>query len=286
MVLVPLALLIIFNYVPMYFILIVFKNFSVKKGVFGSPSVGLKYFQMFFGNPVFGTLLKNTVAIGLYGYIVGTIFSILLAFAMNEIRHRFTRKAAQMITYAPYFLSTVVVVGMLIQFTDFYVGPVNTLIKLVGLKPVQFLANPKIFSSLVVWSGIWQGVGYSSVIYLAALAGVDPTLHEAAIIDGATRLQILRYINLPSIAGVIAIMVILSSPGIISVGYEKIYLMQNSLNLSKSEIISTYIFKQGLQQGHYSYAMVVNLFNSVVGLAFILMADRIAKWVSPGSGLF
>jgi putative aldouronate transport system permease protein len=286
MLVIPMAFVIIFNYVPMYFLIIAFKSFSPKKGAWGSPWVGLKYFRMFFENPIFPKILKNTLQIGLYGYIVGTVSGILLAFAMNEIRHKFVKKAAQMITYAPYFLSTVVIVGMLIQFTDYYVGPVNVLIKLLGFKPVQFLANPSIFSSLVVWSGIWQGVGYSSVVYLAALSGVDPSLHEAAVIDGATRLQTVRYIDLPGIAGVIAIMVILSAPGIIAVGYEKIYLMQNALNLSKSEIISTYIYKQGLAAGQYSYATVVGLFNSVVSLLFILTADRIAKWISPGSGVF
>jgi putative aldouronate transport system permease protein len=286
MLLVPMALLIIFNYVPMYFLIIAFKNFTPKKGAWGSAWVGLKYFKLFFDNPMFGRVLKNTISIGLYGYILGNVAGVALAFAMNEINHRVFKKTAQMITYAPYFLSTVVIVGMLIQFTDYYVGPINALIKLAGGEPVQFLANPDLFASLVVWSGVWQGVGYSSVVYLAALSGIDPSLHEAAVIDGSSRLQMVRYIDIPCIAGVIAIMVILSSPGIIAVGYEKIYLMQNALNISKSEIISTYIYKQGLGAGQYSYATVVGLFNSVVSLLFILTADRIAKWISPGSGVF
>ena len=286
MVLLPVTALIIFSYTPMLFLIVAFKDYSVRLGPFHSPWVGWKYFRQLFGNPLFTQILRNTLAIGLYGYIANMIFALLLAFSIHSLSRTFFKKSAQMITYAPYFLSTVVVVGIILQLLDTNVGQVNIFRKLLGKEPVHFMGKPELFSSIVVWSGVWQTTGYTAVIYLAALSGVDPSLHEAARVDGATRLQRLIHIDFPGIASTVATMLILHSPTIIKVGYQKAYLLQNNLNMSRSQILSTYIYEQGVQMGNYSLATVADLFNSVLSLCFVLAANILAKRASAESSLF
>lgn len=280
---IPVAYIIIFCYVPMSGVLIAFEDYSLRKGVWGSPWVGLKHFQGFFSTPVFKQLMVNTIALSLYGFVAGFPAPIILALAFNECRRPRFKKAVQMVTYAPYFISTVVMVSIIIQFLHVRTGMVNNVIKLFGGTPYDFMGNPAAFRSIYVWSNIWQSVGYSAVIYLAALAGIDPSLKEAAIIDGANSFQRVYHVDLPCILPTIVIQMILSIGGLLSVGYEKVYLMQNSLNMSQSEIISTYVYKRGLQDIQYSYSTAVGLFNSVVNLILLCTANAIARRVNETS---
>lgn len=283
MLLLPVSYIILFGYVPLNGLLIAFKDYSVRRGVFGSEWVGLVQFRKFFGNPQFQILLGNTLRLSIYGFVAGFPAPILLALALNECPSARFRKTVQMVTYAPYFLSTVVMCTMVVQFLHIRTGLINVIISTLGGKASDFMGNANMFSSIYVWSGIWQGAGYSAVIYLAALSGVDPSLQEAAIIDGAHRFQRVWHVDLPSILPTIVIQVILSLGGLLSVGYEKVYLLQNSMNLSHSEIISTFVYKRGIQDIQYSYATAVGLFNSVVSLILISSANFVARRVSETS---
>ena len=283
MLVIPVAYIILFCYVPMSGVLIAFEDYSLRKGVWGSPWVGLKHFREFFTTPVFKQLMLNTLSLSIYGFVAGFPAPIILALALNECKRPRFKKTVQMVTYAPYFISTVVMVSIIIQFLHVRTGMVNNFIKLLGFEPYDFMGNPDAFRSIYVWSGVWQGVGYSAVIYLAALAGIDLSLQEAAIIDGANRFQRVYHVDLPSILPTIVIQMILSLGSLLSVGYEKVYLMQNSLNMSQSEIISTYVYKRGLQDIQYSYSTAVGLFNSVVKLILICSANAIARRVNDTS---
>jgi putative aldouronate transport system permease protein len=275
-ILLPLLYVIVFSYVPMYGVQLGFKQYYVSKGINGSPWVGLKFFKQFFSSTSSWLVIKNTITISLYSLIAGFPLPIILAVALNEARNKFFKKTVQMVTYAPYFISTVVMVGMLFQVLDPQIGIVA---KMLGDKAGQLnlLGDAKYFKSLYVWSGIWQGTGYSSIIYLAALAGVDPSLQEAAIIDGASKIKRIWHVDLPSIAPTIVILLILSVGGIMSVGFEKVYLMQNSMNASSSEIISTYVYKVGLVSANFSFSTAIGLFNSVVNLILLASVNFIAK---------
>lgn len=283
MLIVPVAYVIIFCYVPMSGVLIAFEDYSLRKGVWGSQWVGLKHFQDFFSTPVFRQLIGNTLALSVYGFVAGFPTPIILALALNECKRARFKKTVQMITYAPYFISTVVMVSIIIQFLHVRTGLVNNVMVLLGFEAYDFMGNPAAFRSIYVWSGVWQGVGYSAVIYLAALSGVDQSLQEAAIIDGANRFQRVYHVDLPGILPTIVIQMILSLGSLLSVGYEKVFLMQNSLNLSQSEIISTYVYKRGLQDIQYSYSTAVGLFNSVVNLLLLCTANAIARRVNETS---
>ena len=271
------AYIIIFAYVPMYGVQIAFKDFHFSKGMLGSPWVGLKYFTYFFGSPNFSLLIKNTLSLSAYSIIAGFPFPILLAISLNEAGSRIYKKTVQMVTYAPYFISTVIFVSIVFQVLDTRNGILNTLIRLAGGRSVNFMGSPKWFSSIYVWSGIWQATGYTAIIYLAALSGIDPTLHEAAIVDGATKIQRILRIDIPGITPVIVIMLILQSGQIMNVGFEKIFLMQNPLNLRSSEVIATFVYKVGLISGNYSYSTAVGLFNSVINMFLLVIVNSIAR---------
>lgn len=273
----------IFNYMPMYGVQIAFRNFTPSKGIVGSDWVGLTHFMRFFKGPFFWDILWNTISISLYSLIAGFPIPIILALALNEIRNGRFKKIVQTVTYAPHFISTVVICGMLITFLAPSSGIVNKLIVLMGGSPISFIDSPKWFSSVFVWSGIWQGAGWGSVIYLAALAGVDSELHEAAMIDGASRCQRIWYINLPHIFPIMVISLILNCGNLLALGYEKIYLLQTPLNADISEVISTYVYKTGLQNAQYSFASAVGLFNSLVNLILIIVVNSFAKRVSENS---
>lgn len=283
MLLLPVAYIIIFHYLPMVGIVIGFQDYSIRRGVFGSQWVGLKYFKQFVTTPLFLELLKNTVSLSVYSLVVGFPIPIILALFLNEIRSKHFKKTVQMVTYAPHFISTVVVVGILMQFLHVRNGFINNLIVILGGNPVNFFGNPSMFSSLYVWSGVWQGAGYSAIIYIAALSGVDPSLVEASIIDGVTRVQRIFYVDLPCIAPTIVILLILAVGNLLGVGFEKVFLMQNPINLSNSEIISTFVYKRGLQSVQYSYATAVGFFNSVINLILIVSANTIARKVNETS---
>ncbi|TMV50999.1 sugar ABC transporter permease [Paenibacillus mesophilus] len=274
---------IVFHYMPMYGVQIAFKDFIATKGIGGSPWVGFKHFERFFDSYFFWRLLKNTLGISLYELAVGFPIPILLALMINEVRHKGYKKFVQTVTYAPHFLSTVVLVGLVIMFLSPTSGIVNTIIKAFGGEPVFFMTKPEWFKTIYVLSGVWQQMGWSSIIYLAALAGIDPGLHEAAKVDGATRLQRIWHINLPGIMPTIVILLILNIGTLMGVGFEKVFLMQNSLNNESSDVISTYVYRSGLLGAQYSFASAVGLFNSVVNFILLLTVNRIAKAVNQAS---
>jgi putative aldouronate transport system permease protein len=274
---------IIFRYIPMLNAVIAFKDYSVVKGIWGSPWAGFKHFEMFFENPVFWTLLKNTFGLSFYALLIGFPIPILLALALNEIRDGFFKRAVQMVTYAPYFISTVVMVSMIMLFLAPRLGVINVGLAAMGLEPINFLGRPDLFRSIYVWSGVWQNSGYAAIVYLAALSGIDPTLYEAARVDGASRLQKIRYIDLPGIMPVAVIILILTAGSLLAVGFEKVYLLQNPLNLATSEIIATYVYKVGLLNSNFSFATAVGLFNSVINMILLVLVNSWAKRVSEVS---
>lgn len=268
---------ILFKYVPMYGLRMAFMDFNPVLGFGKSRFVGLKYFEKLISGPYFGTIVKNTVTISVYSIIAGWPFPILFALMVNLLPGEKTRRAVQTIAYAPHFISMVVIVGMLKLFLSPSSGVVNAVITALGGEPINFFAKPRMFPSLYVWSGIWQNTGWNAVIYIAALAGIDPKLHEAATIDGASRFQRILHIDLPGILPTVVILTIMSFANIMSVGFEKIYLMQNDLNLSASEVISTYSYKVGLEQMQYSFSAAVSMFNSVITFAMLMLMNALSK---------
>lgn len=272
----------LFCYAPMYGLQIAFKDYKVALGVAGSPWVGFQNFIDFFQSHYFITLLKNTLVLSLYTLIIGFPIPIVVALVLNELNGKF-KKFTQTILYAPHFISLVVLVSILNAMLSPSQGVVNTILEMLGMERNYFMANPDYFRHLYVWSGVWQGMGWGAIIYLAALSGVDPALHEAADMDGATRLQKIIHINLPAIMPTIIIMLILRMGQIASVGYEKVYLMQNSMNIETAEIISTYVYKRGIINSNYSFSAAVGLFNNVVNVILVLVANRISKKVSDTS---
>jgi putative aldouronate transport system permease protein len=285
LVIVPVAYFVIFKYIPISNAVIAFKDYNVVKGPWGSEWVGFKNFELFFSNPVFRTLLKNTLILAFYLVLASFPIPIILAIALNEIRDGWFKRSVQLITYAPYFISTVVVVSMTILVLSPRLGIVNDALRLSGMPPVDFLGDPNYFRHIYVWSDVWQTTGYSAVIYMAALAGIDPELHEAAKIDGASRLQRIRNVDLPGIMPTAVIILVLGVGNMMAIGFEKAYLLQNDLNLAQSEIIPTYVYKTGLINADFSMATAVGLFNSVVNLCLLLFVNFVAKRIT-GKGLW
>jgi putative aldouronate transport system permease protein len=285
LVIVPMAYFVIFKYIPMSFNVIAFKNYNVVQGPWASEWVGLKNFELLFSNPVFVTLLENTFILAFYLVLASFPVPIILALALNEIRIGWFKRTVQMVTYAPYFISTVVVVSMTILVLSPRIGIVNDGLGLFGVGPINFLGEPGFFRHIYVWTDVWQTAGYSAVIYLAALAGIDPVLHESAKIDGASRLQRIRHIDLPGIMPTAVVMLILGVGNMMAIGFEKAYLLQNNLNLAQSEIIPTYVYKTGLINADFSMASAVGLFNSVVNLCLLLTVNFAAKRIT-GNGLW
>jgi ABC-type polysaccharide transport system permease subunit len=282
---VPLVWFAVFKYIPMSNAVLAFKSFNVTKGIWGSPWVGWQNFELFFHNPVFWNLVKNTFLLSVYTVAASFPIAIILALALNEIRTGLFKKTVQLVTYAPYFISTVVVVSMTILVLSPRLGIVNEGLGFFGVPAVDFLGNPDYFRHIYVWSDVWQTTGYSAVIYLAALSGIDPALHESARIDGATRLQRIRHVDLPGIMPTAVIILVLAVGNIMAIGFEKAFLLQNPLNLSQSEIIATYVYKTGLLNADFPGATAVGLFNSVINLVLLLMVNTIAKRVT-GNGLW
>lgn len=274
---------IVFHYVPMYGVQIAFKDFIANKGIMDSPWVGFKHFERFFDSFYFWRIIKNTMGIGLYELAVGFPIPIILALMINEARSGRFRRFVQTVTYAPHFLSTVVVVGMIMMFLSPVSGLVNSIITSFGGEPIAFMTEPSWFKSIYVWSGVWQGMGWSSIIYLAALAGIDPQLHEAAKVDGAGWFRRIWHINLPGIAPTMTILLILNIGSVLGVGFEKIFLMQNSLNMEASDVIATNVYRSGILGAQYSFSAAVGLFNSVVNFILLITVNRIARKVSENS---
>nr|WP_308625387.1 ABC transporter permease subunit [uncultured Eisenbergiella sp.] len=277
MVLIPLAYLILFCYIPMGGIQLAFKEYNVKKGIWGSPWVGFYNFQRFFRSYKFTMLLKNTILINVYSLVVGFPIPIIFALLLNYLRQKRFKKTIQMLSYAPYFISTVVMSGMIIIFLDPNTGVINRILQLLGMEAVNFMGEAKYFKSIYVWSSVWQGMGWASIIYIAALSGVDYQLHEAAIVDGATKLQRILHVDLPSIKPTIIMLLILQIGSLMSVGFEKVFLLQNQLNMSASDVLSTYVYRVGLVDNDYGYSTAVGLFNSLINMFLLITANRIAK---------
>ena len=283
MMLPPVIYYLVFAYAPMYGVQLAFKNYEVKKGIRGSPGVGLDHFKRFFKSYNFGLLIQNTIGISVYSLLVGFPIPILFALMLNYIKNKYLKKTVQMVSYAPYFISTVVMCGMIVIFLNPDTGVVNSLRNLVGLKPIDFMANPKMFKSIYVWTGVWQGMGWNSIIYISALSGVDYQLHEAAIVDGASKLKRIWHVDLPSIKPTIIMLLILQMGSLMSVGFEKVFLLQNTLNKQAASVISTYVYEVGLINSDYGYSTAIGLFNSVINLVLIVAANQACKKMADES---
>jgi len=277
--LLPISYVLLFKYYPMYGAQIAFKDYVPFDGITGSDWVGTKHFVRFFHSYEFKKILKNTLVISLYSLIAGIPFPILLALSLNYIKNKMFKKSVQMVTYAPHFISVVVMAGIILELLEPRNGLINNLLRELGMESINFMAKPDYFSSIYVWSGIWQNVGFACIIYLAALSGIDPALHEAAVIDGASKFQRMRHIDLPGIVPIIMILLILDTGHILDLGFEKVLLLQNPLNARTSEVIDTYVYKVGLasQAMNYSYSTAINLFKSVIGLILLVSVNQIAR---------
>jgi len=274
---------IVFHYGPMYGVQIAFKNYMPSLGIWGSPWVGFAHFKRFFDSYYFWDLIRNTVGISLYSLIVGFPLPIILALALNEVKDGPFKKTVQTITYAPHFISVVVIVGMVIAFLSPSSGILNNALQFLGFESKAYMEDPAWFKTIYVLSGVWQSTGWSSVIYMAALSGIDPQLHEAATIDGASRLQRLWNINLPYLMPTMIILLIMNFGSVMSVGHEKVLLMQNPLNMPSSNIIATFTYQQGLLDAQFSYAAAIGLFNSAINAVLLLFVNKISKKVSETS---
>ncbi|MCI9457476.1 MAG: sugar ABC transporter permease [Oscillospiraceae bacterium] len=280
--LIPFIYYIVFQYWPMYGILISFQDYNVVKGISGSPWVGFKHFEKFLFDDYFWTLVRNTLLINIYNLLWGFPAPIILAILLNELRSERFKKVIQNISYLPHFISTVVVCGMLVNFLSSD-GLVNQIVKFFGGESIQFLMYPQYFRTIYVASGIWQSVGWNSIIYLAALTGIDAEMFEAALIDGANRWHRIRYITLPSIAPTISIMLILNLGRLMNLGHEKILLLYNGSTYETADVISTYVYRRGLLGNDFSYATAVNLFQAVVGVILVSASNQISKKVGETS---
>ncbi|NCB93175.1 MAG: sugar ABC transporter permease [Clostridia bacterium] len=280
---VPLIYAIVFAYIPMGGILMAFKDYSIKRGILGSDWVGLKYFRQFLTSTSSITVIKNTFVLGIYSLVVNFPFPIILAVMLNEIRSVKFKKTMQLVTYAPYFISIVVMVGMMMQMMDLRTGIFNVILQHLGVDPVNFFGDVKLFRHLYVWSGLWQTMGYSSIIYIAALAGVSQELKEAAMMDGASRLKRIWHVDLPGILPTIVIMLIFSCGNIVNIGFDKVFLMQNSLNADVSEVISTFVYKVGVVNSDFGFSTAAGLFQSVVSFILLIFVNKVSKKVTETS---
>lgn len=268
----------LFSYVPMYGVLIAFQKYSPAKGVFGSEWVGLEHFQTFFESPYCVRLFANTFLLGILTILFSFPAPIILALLFNEMRNMRLKRIAQTISYIPYFISVVVVVGLLKQLLTTNGGVINSMIEMLGFAPKDFFADPQWFRPLYILSGIWSGIGYGSIIYLAAISGINPELYESAVLDGASRWQQIRHITLPCISSTVIIQLIFAIGGIVGNDYQKILLMQSPLNYSTSDVFSTFVYREGILGGSYSYSTAVNLLTSVISVIFLLLANWFARY--------
>lgn len=275
--------IVVFCYAPMYGVVWAFKDYNPTRGVLESPWVGMKYFQQFFSTSIFTKTFINTLLLSFYSLIFSFPIPIIFALLLDQVKHSKIQRFIQTVTYAPNFISTVVLVSMIVLFLAPSSGILTNLFSLFGSKDPMYLSRPQYFRPIYIISGIWQSTGFNAIIYFAALAGVNPELHEAAMIDGAGVMRRIWSINIPAIIPTIIIMFILAMGNILSVGYEKVYLLQNGMNLSVSEVISTYVYKVGVRNAQYSFATAVGIFNSVINLILLILSNYTAKAVSETS---
>lgn len=283
--LIPVAFVLVFSYYPMLGIQLAFKDFDYNLGMWGSEWLGLDHFAKFVDSYMFGRVLKNTLTVSLYGLVAGFPIPIIFALLLNSMQNQKYKKVVQTVTYLPHFISTVVMVGIVMQILNPQMGIFGTVWRAItGSQAPDIMANPDAFPHLYVWSGIWQSVGWNSIVYVAALSGVDSSLYEAAAIDGAGKFKQVLHIDLPSILPTAILLLIMNAGSIMNVGFEKVFLFQNDLNLRTSEIISTYVYKIGLTgQNDLGYATAIGLFNSVVNLILIVIVNTISSRVSQQS---
>ena len=282
--LVPSAILLIcFAYIPMGGIIIAFQDYSPALGITGSPFVGFKNFLQFFRSYQFGVTIKNTLVLSLYSILVGFPLPILLALMCNQMRAKKFKQVFQVITYLPHFISTMVMCGLILIFLSPSSGLFANLFGLFGFEFPNLMSNASAFKHVYVWSDIWQHLGWDSIIYLAALAGIDPSFYEAATVDGATTLQKIRYIDIPMILPTAMVLLVLRAGSILGIGFEKVFLLQNVQNIMNSEIISTYVYKMGMQSMQYSLSTAIGLFNTVVNLIVLLLVNWFAKKTTDSS---
>jgi ABC-type polysaccharide transport system, permease component len=267
---------IVFAYIPMGGIVIAFQNYNIFSGVFNSPWVGFENFKRFFSDPYFFRLLRNTILLNVYGLLWGFPVPILLALAFNEVKNKHFRKLAQTISYLPYFISTVVVVSMALQFLSPSTGIINIVLNKLGFKSVYFMQHPEYFRTILITMGIWAGSGFSAILYIAALAGVPQEQYEAAVIDGANRRQQMRYITLPALIPTIIIMLILNLGSLLSVGYERIILMYNPYIYETADVLNTYVYRLGIMGTDYSFAQAISLFQNGIGFFLVYIANKIS----------
>jgi putative aldouronate transport system permease protein len=276
------VLLLCFSYKPMYGVVIAFKDFSPALGITGSPWAGFKYFEKFFNSYQFSRTIINTLLISIYSIATFPI-PILLALMINQMRANRFKRFFQTVSYMPHFISTVVMVGLILILLSPKTGLIGNVYQLFGAAAPDLMASTSLFSSVFVWSNVWQQAGWDSIIYIAALSTIDPSLYEAATVDGASRLQKIRNIDIPMLMPTIVTLLILRMGGILGVGFEKIYLMQNNLNISSSEVISTYVYKIGLLSSQYSFSAAIDLFNTTINFIMLILVNQVAKKLNSSS---
>lgn len=276
---------IMFRYVPMGGLVMAFKNYSPFKGLWGSEWVGFEHFAKFFSNQDFWKLLTNTLGISILQLVLYFPAPIVLALLLNEVRVSGFKRTVQTLVYIPHFVSWVIVASLTYQLFNVSNGVINEICRMLTGQTFDILAKSSTFWGLIVGQDIWRETGYGTIVFLAALAGVDPTLYDAAKVDGANRWDIMWHVTLPAIRGTIITMLILRVGGILNTGYEQIFLMRNDLNLAKAEVFDTYIYTKGIQKGMYSFSAAVGMFKSVVGMILVITSDRVAKWFGE-SGLY
>lgn len=276
------VLVLLFSYVPMYGILIAFKDYSPALGIMDSPWAGLKYFEKFFNSYQFSTTITNTIVISLYSVVTFPI-PIMLALMVNQMRQNGFKRFFQTVTYMPHFISTVVMVGLMLILFSPGSGLIGNIFRLFGAEAPNLMGSAGLFSSVYVWSDVWQHTGWDSIIYIAALSAVSPSLYEAATMDGASRWQKIRFIDIPMLMPTVVTLLILRIGSLLGVGFEKVYLMQNSLNITSSEVISTYVYKIGMLSSQYSFSSAINLFNTVINFILLILVNQISKKYSENS---
>lgn len=288
LILIPVIYMLLFHYIPLYGLQIAFRDYRAKAGVVGSDWVGLGQFMDFFRNYKWSQYVWNTFRIAVYNILASFPVPIILALIIHVNENKTLKKLTQNVSYVPHFISVVVLVGIMNRIFDPHTGLIKSICNMLGvLKAPDILGNPELFDHVYVWSGVWQTMGWSAIIYLSSLSSVSPELHEAARIDGASRFKRVIHVDIPAIMPMICIQLILRMGSVLNVGYEKIYLMQNDVNLDRSEVISTYVYRYGLGKNNLSYGSAVGLMNSVVGTSMVILVNWITNKLSDGeAGLF
>jgi len=276
------VLLLLFSYKPMYGVLIAFKDYSPALGIMDSPWAGFKYFEKFFNSYQFSSTIKNTLIISFYSIATFPI-PIMLALMINQMRVNKFKHVFQTVTYMPHFISTVVMVGLILILSSPSTGLMGNIYRLFGAEAPNLMGSAEWFSSVYVWTDVWQHAGWDSIIFIAALSAVDPSLYEAAKVDGASRWQRIRFIDIPMLLPTAITLLILRIGGLLGVGFEKVYLMQNNLNISSSEVIATYVYKIGMLSSQYSFSAAINLFNTIISFILLILVNQAAKKYSENS---